>query len=69
MSKTLSPQKDREKVIVAIIAGVSACIEEEEGVRGSTMTQRRPAVAVSLWPVFGREEIMRMRNLWQRRMG
>jgi hypothetical protein len=68
MSTTLSPQKDRKKVIAAIIAGVSACIEEEERGREVIMTRRRPAMAASLWSVFGREEIMRMRNLWQRRM-
>ena len=66
MSATL--KKNREKVIAAIIAGVSACIEEEERSREAKMTRSRPAGAVSLWSVFGREEIMRMRNLWQRRM-
>jgi hypothetical protein len=68
MSIMPSSQKDREKVIAAIIAGVSACIEEEEKASELVMTQRRPAMAVSLWTVFGREEIMRMRNLWQRRI-
>jgi len=68
MNITLSPEKDREKIVAAIIAGVSACIEEEEGTRGAIMPQRRPAMAVNLWPVLGREEMMRMRTLWQRRI-
>jgi hypothetical protein len=68
MSIMLSPEKDRKKVIAAIIAGVSACIEEEERAREAVTPRRRAARAVTLWPVLGREEIMRMRTLWQRRM-
>jgi len=68
MNIALKPGKDRKKVVAAIIAGVSACIEEEEGTRGPIMSRRRPAMAVNLWPVLGREEIMRMRTLWQRRI-
>lgn len=68
MNITLSPEKDRKKVVAAIIAGVSACIEEEEETREVIMPRRRPAMAVNLWPVLGREEMMRMRTLWQRRI-
>jgi hypothetical protein len=68
MSIALSPEKDRKKLIAAIIAGVSACIEEEERAREAVTPQRRAAMVVALWPILGREEIMRMRTLWQRRM-
>ena len=68
MSIMLSPEKDRKKVIAAIIAGVSACIGEEERAREAVTPRRRAARAVTMWPVLGREEIMRMRTLWQRRM-
>ncbi len=68
MNMTNSARKDRQKVIAAITAGISACIEEEERAKAAAATRRRPAMAVSLWSVFGREEIMRMRTLWQRRI-
>jgi hypothetical protein len=68
MNTTHGARKDRQKVIAAIIAGISACIEEEERAKAAVVTRRRPAMAVSLWNVFGREEIMRMRTLWQRRI-
>jgi len=61
--------KDRGKITAAIMAAVNAYMEEEEKARElMTTAQRRPALAISLWHVSGREEIMRMRQLWQRRI-
>jgi len=68
MNITLSPEKDREKVVAAIIAGVAACIEEVEAAPRAMIPQRRLAMPLNLWSVSGREEIMRMRTFWQRRM-
>ena len=68
MNVTQGALKDRQKVIAAITAGISACIEEEERAKAAVVARRGPAMAVSLWAVFGREELMRMRTLWQRRM-
>jgi len=53
----------------AIMAAVNAYMEEEEMAREMmAMPQRRPVPAISLWHVSGREEMMRMRQLWQRRI-
>lgn len=62
--------KDRGKTTAAIMAAVNAYLEQEEAsaalVKGIPI--RKPALAISLWHVSGREEMMRMRNLWQRRI-
>jgi hypothetical protein len=68
MSVSSHPDRQKEKVVAAIIAGIAACIDEEETARGAMTPRRRPALAANLWPVLGREEIMRMRTMWQRRM-
>jgi hypothetical protein len=61
--------KDRGKMAGAIMAAVNAYMEEEQIAREAlTMPQRKPALALSLWHVSGREEMMRMRQLWQRRI-
>ena len=61
--------KDRGKITAAIMAAVNAYMEEEEMARAMmAMPQRRPVPAISLWHVSGREEMMRMRQLWQRRI-
>jgi hypothetical protein len=61
--------KDRGKISAAIMAAVNAYMEEEV-MAGAMMAipQRRPAPVISLWHVSGREEMMRMRQLWQRRI-
>jgi len=60
--------KDKGKM-AAIIAAVNAYMEEE-ALAGAMMAipQRRPVPVISLWHVSGREEMMRMRQLWQRRI-
>ena len=61
--------KDRGKMAAAIMAAVNAYMAEEEMAREMmAMPQRKPALALSLWHVSGREEMMRMRQLWQRRI-
>jgi hypothetical protein len=55
-------------VVAAIVAGVSAYLEEEAKVREQTARPSRPASLVNLWALSGRQEMMRMRTLWQRRM-
>jgi hypothetical protein len=61
--------KDGGKITAAIMAAVSAYMEEEEMARElMAIPQRRPVPVISLWHVSGREEMMRMRQLWQRRI-
>ena len=57
-----------KKGMVAAIAAVAAYMEEEEKAQRRAMPQQRPVVVSSLWHISGREEIMRMRTLWQRRI-
>jgi hypothetical protein len=68
MSAELRTEEEGKRVVAAIIAGVTACLQEEEFARAALAARRRPAPAVNLWPVMGREEMMRMRAMWQRRM-
>jgi len=57
-----------KKGTIAAIAAVSAYMEEEEKALRLAMPQQRPVAVSSLWHISGREEIMRMRMLWQRRI-
>jgi len=54
-----------KKKISAITAAVNAYMEEEAG---TATVARMPAPAISLWRASGRQEIMQMSNLWQRRI-
>jgi hypothetical protein len=60
--------KDKGKM-AAIMAAVNAYMEEEV-MAGAMMAmpQPRPVPAINLWHISGREEMMRMRQLWQRRI-
>jgi hypothetical protein len=60
--------EEQAKRRAAIMAAVAAYIEEEERARLAVGAQRRQVPMVNLWHLFGREEIMRMRMLWQRRI-
>jgi hypothetical protein len=61
--------KDRGKITAAIMAAVNTYMEEEAMAQGlMAVLQRRPVPMISLWHVSGREEMMRMRQLWQRRI-
>lgn len=68
MSIDLRSAKDKNKVVAAVLAAVNAYMEEEQAAREAVVPERRPAPALSLWHVSGREEMMRMRQLWQRRI-
>jgi len=60
--------KSRRGTIAAITAAVAAYLEEEAKALAPAVPQVGPAVAFSPWGSSGREEIMRMRMLWQRRI-
>jgi hypothetical protein len=57
-----------KKGTIAAIAAVAAFLEEEEKAQRLAMPLRRPVLVSNLWHISGREEIMRMRMLWQRRI-
>jgi hypothetical protein len=50
------------------MAAVSAYLEEEERARLAVAPEARPLAPISLWRVFGRQEGMRPRAAWRRRM-
>jgi hypothetical protein len=60
--------KNKGKIAAAIMAAINAYMEEEKALEMVAMPQQRPAPVISLWHVSGREEMMRMRQLWQRRI-
>lgn len=60
--------KDKRGIIAAITAAVAAYMEEEEKALAPAMPQRGPVAVSGLWGSSGREEIMLMRRLWQRRI-
>lgn len=60
--------KDKKGIMAAITAAVSAYLEEEQRARPAVALPRRPTPATSMWRFSGRDEIMRMRTLWQRRI-
>jgi len=61
--------KNKKGTIAAITAAVAAYMgEEEEKALRPAILQRRVVTVSSSWSSSGREEIMRMRMLWQRRI-
>ena len=68
MGTTVTAQKDRAKIVAAIMGGVAAFMEGEERASRETAREKMPAPVVNLWSIWGREEMMRMRSMWQRRM-
>ena len=60
--------EDKKRVMAAITTAIVAYIEEEEKALRPAMVERSPVPGLSLWHASGREEIMRMRTLWQRRI-
>ncbi len=54
-----------KKKIAAAMAAVNAYIEEEASV---AILPQKPVVVASMWQASGRQEIMQMSNLWQRRI-
>ena len=67
-ANTISGASGQKGVIAAVMAGVAAYIEEQERAAELLPRRRKEAVVTSLWPIFGRQEIMRMRTMWQRRL-
>ena len=68
MGNTEAAQEDRAKIVAAIMAGVAAFMQEEERASQEFAREKRPAPMMNLWSIWGREEMMRMRSMWQRRM-
>ena len=60
--------EDKRGVMAAIMAAVTAYLEEEESARLAVAPEARPLAPISLWRVFGRREAMRARAVWRRRM-
>ena len=60
--------EDKRGVMAAIMAAVTAYLEEEERARLAVAPEARPLAPISLWRVFGRREAMRPRPVWRRRM-
>jgi len=60
--------KTSKGVIAAITAAVLSYMAEEEALRPKALVPRKSVVVPKPWANFGREEIMRMRTLWQLRI-
>lgn len=56
---------ENKKKVAAVIAAVNAYVEQEAVVAAPT---QRPPTAVNMWQMSGRQEIMQMSGLWQRRI-
>jgi hypothetical protein len=67
-SPVVTVSEDKRGVAAAIMAAVSAYLEEEERARLAVAPKARPLAPISLWRVFGRWEAMRPRAAWRRRM-
>ena len=68
MDAISTSQGDRGKLVAAIVAGVSAYLSEEATGREAPARPATPRPVLNLWSLSGRQEVMRMRTLWQRRM-
>ena len=68
MTAVQSAGTDRQRIIAAIIAGVSSYLEEEERPKVVQLDKPIPTGTLNLWSISGRAEIMRMRAMWQRRI-
>lgn len=60
--------EDKGGVTAAIVAAVTAYLEEEEKAPLAKAPEARPLAPISLWRVFGRRDAMRRRASWRRRM-
>jgi len=67
MSSNLTSKRDKAKTIAAVLASINAYIEEERSLETSQKPSR-PSIQMKIWPILGREEIMRMRSMLQRRL-
>lgn len=54
-----------EKKVAAVMAAVNTYLEEEANV---AIYPQKPVEVMSMWQFSGRQEIMQMSSLWQRRI-
>ena len=60
--------KDKKKISV-IVAAINAYLGEEAvGMDMPSNTKQAHGASVSFWQISGRQEMMQMRSLWQRRI-
>ena len=59
--------EDKRGVVAAVMAAVTAYLEEEERARLAAAPEPRPLAPISLWRVFGRRQAMRQPASWRRR--
>jgi hypothetical protein len=64
----VTAMESKSGVMAAIMAAVTAYLEEEERARLAAAAEPRPLAPVSLWRAFGRRDAMRPRTVWRRRM-
>jgi len=65
---TVTVSEGKREIAAAIMAAVTAYLEEEERARLRMAPAARPVAPVSLWRVYGLWEAMRPRTAWRRRM-
>ncbi len=59
--------KQKETVIAAITAAVTAYLEQEQQAKVA-IPQFQPTFEISPWRLYGRQESMRIRSHWRRQM-
>jgi hypothetical protein len=57
--------EDKGGVVAAMMAAVTAYLEEEERARLAATPEPRPLAPISLWRVFGRRQAMRQPATWR----
>ncbi len=60
--------EEKKGLKAAIMAAITAYLEEEERARLALVPEPRPLAPISLWRIFGRREVMRSPASWRRRM-
>jgi len=64
----MTAPEGKGKVTAAVMAAVSAYLEEEERARLAAAPEAGPVAPTSLWRAFGRWRAMRPGAAWHRRM-
>lgn len=59
--------KPKTGVVAAITAAVTAYLEQEQQAKVA-ITRPKPVFEISLWRLFGRQELMRARIQWRHKM-
>jgi hypothetical protein len=60
--------EEKKGLKAAIMAAITAYLEEEERARLAAVPEPKPLAPISLWRIFGRREVMRSPASWRRRM-